>query len=167
MATLRYELSWDPDPGEWPKRTYARAFEGGLMKIGRMWYEALLPKHFTNKAQSEYRYQAREKKYAIAKAKVTGRTAPLVGITRKGHQAGTLKTMTLKTGEIRATAKSVRVKFQVPGYALRRARKGQGPDLAAEMTAISGDDWKVMEPVMETALAEALENEPKRKRTRH
>ncbi len=161
-----YLLTFAPDMKEWPKRTVQRGFEAALAAIGQLWFREFLPRHFMNLAVRGYGYQRRDKDYQIKKAKTTKRTAPLVGLNKGAHRAGTLKRTAMRTGLVRATSKKVSVRFQVPAYAKSRGRLGTGPDMIAEMTAISEKEKGLFFEVFEKVLVHFLRHEPKRKRVR-
>ncbi len=168
MAGLKtlYTLTFAPDMKEWPKRTVMRGFEAALAAVGQLWFREFFPRHYTNLALREYGYQRREKDYQIRKARTTKRTAPLVGLNKGPHRAGTLRRQALRTGLVRATSKKVSVAFQVPLYAKSRGRLGTGPDMIGEMTSISERETKTFFRVFEKVLVHFLRGEPKRKRIR-
>ena len=168
MAGLRtlYTLTFAPDMKEWPKRTVMRGYEAALSAVGQLWFRDFFPKHFTNLALQEYGYQRRDKDYQIRKGRTTKRTAPLVGLNKGAHRAGTLQRQALRTGLVRATSKKVSVQFQVPVYAKSRGRLGTGPNMMQELTSISERETNTFFRVFEKVLVRFLRGEPKRKRIR-
>jgi hypothetical protein len=165
---IKYSLTFSPDFQEWPRRTFNKGVEKANAAIGKMIFQQWIPKHFDTQGARDYGYKKRDEKYNRAKRRRTGRALPLVGPgnRRKKTKGGELRRQVLRAGLVRATPKRMTLKMGAPSHVKFRGTDGTGPDMVKELTTISKREEKIMFKLYRDTIAEFLENEPKKKRTR-
>jgi len=107
-------------------------------RVGTHWHRYILPKHFTHRGATEYRYAKRSDKYTTRKFQKFGHTYPLVW-------SGNLKRMAMGMRDVRATSKGVRIVLRVPPYIYQFRGDDRGVYPAQELRAVSGADAREIE----------------------
>jgi len=110
---------------------------------GRYWHRFILPKHFQPQAVYEYQYAERTIAYRRRKTRKFGHNRPLVFTGRMERDVRRIL-------DVRVSSKAARVVLHGPRYLyMKGGKRGTGPNMAAELAAISERDAKALATVMD------------------
>lgn len=144
-------------------RRAARILREGHRRQALLWHSRFLKRHFSRRAISRYGYRPRSGKYRRYKAYLHRRglrnvaepDTPLVfsGLTRQKM---------LGPPQVKAFPSRATLLMPAPSYASMRPRKGNRPNIPAELTAVAGDERQTLEKTVEQALDREFQRIPAR-----
>lgn len=138
-------------------KAFKEAREKALAKIGRHWFDEILPRHFTEEAKTKYKYHARDPRYEARKLKKFGHKKPLVW-------TGTMQRVLMQSVAIKATSKRVSIAMAqtaprwLKGYIAFRGKRGTGPVKWLEIKRIPADEGNELTKIAKDVLVEAIKN---------
>lgn len=131
-----------------------RDFNNQILKpafaaAGQFWHAEILPKHFTNRGETEYGYQKRQWKYIKRKLAFKQHTRPL-------EYSGDLKRST-KNYRVEATFKGVKV-FLPKSQAANYRSSPKAPNMADELRRLSDKDVANLVQIINDHIMAAIES---------
>jgi hypothetical protein len=134
---------------------------------GRHWHETMLPRHFSLEARDRYGYQPRGKTYQFYKELAARGKGPFQHqgpVLEQGKMdlvfSGLLRRTMLDPARIRAFPSRVTVTMIGPRYITMRPFKTRQPDKAAEVTAVTPDEQRELDQVLEKEVHQRFANAP-------
>ena len=131
------------------KRELKATVKDEFPRVGRYWYERMMPGHFEPAAEGKYHYSRRSAKYLRDKQRRFGHQRPL-------EYTGDMKRQAGRTAKITATGKAVRVVMTGPRSLYMYRKDYKQPNKAAELTAVTKDEVLVLAKMLDRLLTKRL-----------
>lgn len=146
-------------------RVYTQARTAALRAVGGLWFEEILPLHFTSSAPSMYRYKKRTEGHQRKKRRLYGHNLPNVfsGNMRR-RMLGKQPRVVVKKGQATMSWRGLpRYAYVVDSMQIAEYGKSKGkvilvqrPNKAAELTAINKADATILGKKYKHAFLEYL-----------
>lgn len=114
-----------------------------------MWHERMAPQHFTNTAAGRYGYQARSKVYLMRKARRFHHQRPL-------EFSGRMRAEVLRKVKAAPTRYGAKAVMNGPKYLYQYRKDLKQPDKAAELTATSEDERRILGKLLTDGVSKRL-----------
>jgi len=125
------------------------AIKEELSEIGLKWHRDILPGHFETWAAPKYHYTRRSAKYLKGKLRGRHGSRPLV-------YWGQLEAQVTRMAKVSSTSKGVKVVLSGPRYLYMYRKGGERVDKAAELTATTQGEAKMMANLLESRMVKRL-----------
>jgi len=140
---------------EFKRSAINKVLQQAYAELGLHWFRQHLPKHFANRASSEYDYAPRQGERGSGanrkfSATYTGSKLKRYGHTRPLELTGASRRQATATAVVRSTSKSVRVSF--PAGNLSFSHPSGRINMRREVEAISAADRYELGQIMDNAL---------------
>ena len=159
---IRIELELDPPLKEF-RKAWGKARKAGLTAAGELWIGRFLKRHFTFAGARRYGYKERAKWAESDPGRMrrlrSGRRADRRPLVHSGRLVG----MATRSARVKVYGSMARIMMNAPGYVRYRGRSGTGPDLVAELTAVTDDEAQELAGAYAQGVGETLRRVRKKK----
>lgn len=158
----------DDRPPDVGIRKFREISRDGMAEVGNLYETAFKMRHFEEGASSRYGYRPRTEGHKKKKARAVARRSFKISpdANRDLIMSGALRRAVGMRHVARAYPTRVTVTMPTPSYAQMKPKRGNMPNLGAEITAVTGDEYAQMQKVYHDSVEHDLNHfRATRKRT--